>query len=383
LGASCRAAAFSALRAGVRPRCGDYFADRDLAAVCPVDRIDSRRPRRGFTLLAESLPSSSWFYTGGFENHPAWVEQIARRHRLWGANARTLGTVRNPIRVAALLREHGIPFPAVRRDPLGLPHDGSWLVKPLHSGGGRGVRPLTAEFDQSSSSCYFQQRIDGPSFSALYVGRHGGAHLVGVTEQLLGSSASPFVYRGSIGPWPTSEALAIKLRKLGEVVARASELLGWFGIDYVLRDDEPWPVEINPRYTASVEVHELATGRALLLEHRLACQGAAAHGSADRRAPSVAMRPRMIAKLIVYAPGELIAPEIAVEDDFSSDPFALRPIADVPTSGTRIAAGEPVMTIFAWGESTEDCRSRVTVLERQWIKRLGFTVETRTAGGWK
>jgi len=33
LGASCRAAAFSALRAGFRPRCADYFADRDLAAV--------------------------------------------------------------------------------------------------------------------------------------------------------------------------------------------------------------------------------------------------------------------------------------------------------------------------------------------------------------
>ena len=280
-GASCRAAAFSALRAGLRPRCADYFADRDLAAVCQFDRIDSRRPRRGFLSLAESLPASCWFYTGGFENHPAWVEQIARKHELWGADAaRPSRMVRDPIWVAALLQEHGIPFPAVRRDPLGLPRDESWLLKPLRSGGGRDIRPLTAKVDQSSGPVYFQERIDGPSFSALYIGEPDGSRLVGVTQQLLGTAGSPFVYRGSIGPWPISEALAVKLRRLGDVLARASGLLGWFGVDYVLRDDDPWPVEINPRYTASVEIHELALGRALLCDHRQAFEGACPAASA-------------------------------------------------------------------------------------------------------
>ena len=41
IGASTRAAAFSALRAGLTPRCLDYFADRDLAAICTVDRVES------------------------------------------------------------------------------------------------------------------------------------------------------------------------------------------------------------------------------------------------------------------------------------------------------------------------------------------------------
>ena len=41
-------------------------------------------------------------------------------------------------------------------------------------------------------------------------------------------------------------------------------LAGWFGVDFILRDGIPWPVEINPRYTASVEIHELASGRSLL-----------------------------------------------------------------------------------------------------------------------
>ena len=257
----------------MRPHCADYFSDRDLAAVCPVVRIDPLRARHEFLAVAESLPPSPWFYTGGFENHPAWVEQISRRHILWGASARAIRIVRDPIRVAALLHEQGIHAPAVRRDPQGLPRDGSWLMKPLRSGGGRDIRPLSDDQDCPSARCYFQERVVGPSFSALYLGHRERTRLLGVTQQLLGVGGNPFAYRGSIGPWPIEESLAIKLQFLGEVVASASGLVGWFGIDYVLRDGEPWLVEVNPRYTASVEVHELATRRAFVSEHRLACEG--------------------------------------------------------------------------------------------------------------
>ena len=156
-------------------------------------------------------------------------------------------------------------------------------MKPLRSGGGRDIRPLAPGDYEGLNGCYFQQRIDGPSFSALYIGHAAGARLVGVTHQLLGVVGSPFAYRGSIGPWPIDDSLAAKLRRLGGVVAAAAGLLGWFGIDYVLCDDEPWPVEVNPRYTASIEVHELATGQGLLNEHRVACGGDA--GGAARTRP--------------------------------------------------------------------------------------------------
>jgi uncharacterized protein len=371
LGASCRAAAFSALRSGFRPRCADYFADRDLVEMCTVVRIDPENARREFLAAAESLPPSPWFYTGGFENRPAWVKQVARRHGLLGASAPTLRTVRDPMRIAALLRKQGIPAPDVRRDPQGLPRDGMWLVKPLRSGGGRDIRPLTDERGQGSARYYFQQRIVGPSFSALYIGKAAATRLVGVTQQWLGVPGSPFGYRGSIGPWPIDLALTAKLRKLGEVLASASGLRGWFGVDYVLRDGEPWPVEVNPRYTASVEVHELASGQALLGEHRTACEG----GHVDAPEPTIPATPRIVAKLILHASREFNAPEIAVGYDSPSDPFGLREIADVPWPGTRFAPGDPVMTILAWGENVTDCESRLIGLEREWAQRLEFAVE--------
>jgi predicted ATP-grasp superfamily ATP-dependent carboligase len=374
-GVSCRAAAFSALRAGLRPRCADYFADRDLAAVCRVDRIDSLKAGREFLALAESLHPSCWFYAGGFENRPGWVERIARRHRLWGANARTLRIVRDPERVALLLSENGIPVPAVRRNPDGLPRDGSWLVKPLRSGGGRDVRPLGDDHDGSSTRWYFQERIAGPSFSALFIGEENGARLVGVTQQLLGGLESPFAYRGSIGPWPIDSALATKLGRLGDATASGSGLLGWFGVDYVLRDGDPWPVEVNPRYTASVEIHELALGRALLCEHRRACEG----GIANASTPLIRAGPPVVAKIILRARRDFVAPTIDSDDECgTANPIGMRAIADVPWPGTQFAAGDPVMTLLAWGENVADCRSRLNELERTWSERLGFISSTVT-----
>jgi uncharacterized protein len=370
LGASTRAAAFSALRCGLRPRCADYFADRDLVAVCPVDRIDPHHAARQFTELAYSLAPTPWFYTGGFENHPDWVDKIATRHPLWGIDARALRAVRDPARVAEVLAKDGIPAPAVRSLPRGLARDGSWLMKPLASGGGRGIEPLLAGNEADSRSYYFQERIVGPSFSALFIGERSHARLIGITRQLIGIAGSPFAYRGSIGPWPITEPLAARLKALGNALAVGFGLAGWFGVDYCLHARIPWPVEINPRYTASLEIQELACERSLLAEHQRACEGRAT--AVERCSPVKPARSRVIAKLILYAPRPLIVPAIVPEENEMDDRFAVGSIADVPWPGTRFNPGEPVMTLLAAGPDLGQCRSRVNRLEQLWTRRLGI-----------
>src|SRR5262245_55333161 len=76
LGASVRAAAFSATRAGFRPYAIDRFADRDLAALGPAVKI-VRYPT-DFLSAIEAAPSAPWVYTGGLENHPRLVDRLAR-----------------------------------------------------------------------------------------------------------------------------------------------------------------------------------------------------------------------------------------------------------------------------------------------------------------
>ena len=377
VGASTRAAAFTALRCGLRPHCVDYFADRDLDAVCPVERVQPENADLGFEACSTDFSRSPgrermetpWFYTGGLENHPELVERISQRHRLWGVGAEVLRAVRDPIAVARALNEVGIPAPEVRLDPSSLPRDGSWLVKPKASGGGRGIEPLTAQSIPSSSSVYFQRRVDGPSFSGLFVGQAGSARLIGITRQRIGTPLVPFAYRGSIGPWPIPSDVAERLKMLGNRLADAFGLVGWFGVDYVLRRGVPWPVEINPRYTASLEIHELACGRSLLKLHRRACERAMSFIPDDAN-PTYNGR-GVIAKGVIYAPRRLVVPE-GIDPDGLGDLFAVPSIADVPYPGTIVEPGEPVMTVFASGEDLATCQSRLIQHERYWIQRLGL-----------
>src|SRR6516164_4132875 len=83
-GASARAAAFSALRAGLRPWCADLFADADLQCRCPATRIEGGQYPDTLVEMSRNAPPGPWMYTGGLENHPALVGRITKRHPLWG-----------------------------------------------------------------------------------------------------------------------------------------------------------------------------------------------------------------------------------------------------------------------------------------------------------
>src|SRR4051812_33753816 len=95
LGASVRAAASSALRAGLSPWGIDLFADADLCARCPAMRLGGRYPQ-GFLEAIENAPPGPWLYTGGLENHPFLVGQLADRRPLWGNDAGALVKARDP-----------------------------------------------------------------------------------------------------------------------------------------------------------------------------------------------------------------------------------------------------------------------------------------------
>jgi predicted ATP-grasp superfamily ATP-dependent carboligase len=375
LGASARAAAFSALRSGLFPYAADFFADRDLAAICPVHRVDAAHAARDFLAVAESLPPSPWYYTGGLENHPELVDRIARRHRLWGVGAAALRAVRDPMRVAQALGEAGIPAPEVRRDARGLLRDGSWLIKPKASAGGRGIEPLAAGAHPNSDLSYFQRRIDGPSFSALFLGWRDRSCLVGVTRQWIGIAGAPFAYRGSLGPCPIDPALAGRLRQLGDRLTAAFGLVGWFGVDYILAEGIPWPVEVNPRYPASLELHELAAGRSLLEAHRRACEGGGEGGVVFPES-GCPHRP-ILAKRILYATRRSIFPEIPLDGTAKGNAFTVPSIADVPQPGTCLEPGDPAMTVFSTGVDSRTCRARSLRLERSWMRRLGFLTGDR------
>jgi uncharacterized protein len=366
LGASARAAAQSAARAGIRPICGDLFCDADLPEGV-VGQVARSFPR-DLVRIAEQAPPAPWMYTGGLENHPRAVERISCRHMLLGTAANSLRRVRNPVEVGRVLSDAGLLFPECRPTSDGLPMDGTWLRKNRGSSGGLRVqlwhgqrRPV------DDRGWYYQRRVIGAARSAVYLAASGQARLIGTTEQILtGDGPLPFRYASSIGPIELSPRVHEYLAAIGELLVGRFDLRGLFGVDLVIDGDDIWTIEVNPRYTASVEVLERALGFNAVALHIAACH--------DSRLPDVDLQTvgHLCGKLIVCARhGTLVSSEMTAAITYQNRGCAWPLVADIPRSGTRLLSGHPALTVFAEGKQPSEVRGKLQSLANALRERFG------------
>ena len=352
LGASTRAAAESARRAFFAPITADLFADLDLQENCPATRVDDYP--RGFTEFLQQAPAGDWLYTGALENYPELVEQWSATRRLLGNGGDVLRRARDPVQLAACLRRSGLPSPAVAMSDAGLPRDGTWLRKALHSAGGNHIDLWsdTAAASPLDRPVCFQQRVTGLPCSAVYVATQGNAVLLGVTEQLL--SADSFCYAGSIGPLVLTAPQHSQVTAIGQALAAEFGLSGLFGVDVLLNAEGFWPVEVNPRYTASVEVLERATGIAAIALHVRACREASLP---QPLCESVTGARVVVGKAILFA-----ATDFTVTCDLRR---AIPNLADVPPPGTRIRQHHPIATVLCSGNTPEEVRQSLLAAKKE------------------
>ena len=349
IGASARAAACSAYRAGYAPYWLDRFGDTDLCERFP-GRVARDYPHDLADLL-RAAPDAPFMYTGALENYPELLQTLGRQRPLLGNPGPVCRRARDPSRLSRALQQRGLPCPETRpggREQTVPAPDGrrtrtaaarkQWLLKPLHGGGGMGIRRYAGE--ATAASHYLQEYLDGESYAAVFLAGRGYCQLLGVTLQLVGAPtfcAAPFSYCGSIGPLAQSEPEARQWRHIGETLSRALGLRGLFGVDAIKRQDGIYPVELNPRYTASVEVIELALGCRAVRLHCDTCN--------DRSPKPVRPRAqRVFGKAIVFAPRDL---------SFRPGIDAGCASADLPASGARIRQGQPIQTLLVSGTEVE------------------------------
>jgi predicted ATP-grasp superfamily ATP-dependent carboligase len=361
LGACARPAAQSAIRAGMRPLCLDLFADRDLKAIADTRRIDLADYPDGLEIL---LPRGRpWIYVGALENHPALIDRMANLAPLWGNRGDALRLVRSPFVLREWMTEAGLLTPVTLDAP---PSDATaaWLVKPLASGGGRGIEPWRGEIEATETRVY-QSFCPGKPASAVFLGDGSTATLLGATEQLLGTAHAEFEYVGNIGPIPLSAAQSSQILRMGRSLARRARLIGLFGVDLILDGDRVTLIEVNPRYTASVDILEWSQGRSLLGLHCGLFQGAEAFTSP---------RPQPVAgafgKAILRAPVDCVFNTTFSSRRFQQDGRRFPMLADIPNPGTPIAAGEPVLTVYARATTVGECRRRLKRRLEVWTRRL-------------
>jgi predicted ATP-grasp superfamily ATP-dependent carboligase len=360
VGASARAAAFSALRAGLRLWCADLFQDADLRSRCRTSLLSWGNEGEVVRRLLEQTPDVPWMYTGGIENRPNFVRRMVRERPLWGNDADVLARVRSPETVARLLAEAGLICPGIRREPPPDSEAGSWLVKPTGSAGGVGVAFWNgSRNDHGERRFYFQEYVEGISCSAVYLGDGHGAEFLGATQQLIGEGwlhARPFRYSGSLGALVLSPMLTKQVIDIGRVLATGCGLRGLFGVDFIVNQDRAWLVEVNPRYPASVEVLEYALGLSALKLHRRIFERTAPVNVSRRSSEAV------MGKAILFGRADLVFPADGPWLPTLQNPGPIEEMpafADIPSPGQAISAGKPIMTYFAQAGSLNACRDRL------------------------
>ncbi len=342
-GASVRAAVEAAGRWGVvRPVAADLFQDQDLnqADACWLLRPGYRNLPK---LARDDSQLAAWMYTGALENYPQIVDRV--RLPLLGNPADVLRQVRDPFQVVAALRDEGLACLEVTRVLTGSSASGRWLSKPLASAAGREIRfANSARGGRSRPGRYFQRWTAGQACAAAFVASPRGCRLLGVTRQLIGpefGAPGPFQYAGSLGPLQLDRATHERWERIGQVVASRFRLIGLFGIDAIDTGSELMPVEVNPRYVASLEVLERGCGwNAIELHWRACC---------DDQLPTSAPLgdlPRAVGKRIVYAARMCQADAAFGAWVRRQNAASGVRIADIPAVGTAFKAGDPIATVI-------------------------------------
>lgn len=362
-GASTRAIAQSAIAAGCDVVTVDYFGDFDQKACCENYALgrDLGLPYgpAGLYEAGRRLRYEAVAYTAGLENHPAIVAALeagaapggSASPRLLGNSPETLARVRDWPALSAFLAGLGFAVPETLSGDRPAPAAaGRWLRKPVHSGGGHRIRfcPLGLA---PGPGFVLQQYVPGRACSAAFLANGRDAVLLGLTQQLIGRAefgAADFAYCGNLYPLTLPDSAAgaavqAEVAALIRAVTREYGLMGLNGLDFMLDAGRVWPLEINPRYSASMELIERAWGRSLFACHL----DALAEGRLPDQGP--AATEGCYGKAILYAERDCTAPDTRGWPD--------RDVHDVPFPGEALAGGSPVCTILAWGADRDACRA--------------------------
>ncbi len=403
IGASARQYAESADRAGIVCSTVDLFSDWDLQQFAHsyfVDSLDDFDPSGFFGLLADW--PDRFVICGGMEKRPQLVSEISQHLPYVGVCPNQLERLNNPIEIANRCAAQQISFPLVRLpgNPTGATV-ADCLLKPRKSAGGTGIvrspkrsqpRKDLMGRTPNGTGCkltddlellaldrdyYHQEFVAGQSYSSLFCSDTIATKLIGSTIQLVGLpefSGHPFSYCGSIGPVDVGHECQCELDRIGNELAREFQLVGIFGIDWILDlSGKIWLIEINPRMTASAEIFELAgCVPSIMRLHLDSAAGGGPFAFADHQL--------LFGKAILFSDSTKSFTVNQNVFDYFCGLETLngrRSVADIPKIGTRIGCGEPILTLFASGKRESELLSRLQS-KAELIRREIATLQDRS-----
>ena len=386
LGASCRAAAQCAVRAGFQPHAYDLFVDRDLIDCSKTGQLDALQGSE------ELWRNPHWNGTpmllaGGMEHRPELVDRLRSHGLRCGVTGWMLKELRDFENWRSWAFCAGIGFPETRfsRPPeanhSSLPaesQNAQWLRKRRKGAGGIGIVvesfSSTTESDEEPQH-YWQRRLDGISIGVSFLSDAVRNHTLGSALSLTQEDVwgpEPYSYRGSISPIALPLVFAQQLDRFGDLVRRDVGHRGLWQADFIVSKDHLSLLEINPRWSSSMELLD-ALGRiaipgrgvnepkSSLVEWHVQSLGESPisihrdEGESDPQKTSCT-----IGKCIFYAQRDQRIDEQLLESWWRNrwhgslqELDAGVRYADIPPAPSTMERGYPIVSCFASGNSCE------------------------------
>lgn len=353
--------AAAAVRSGYKTDVIDRYDDCDTHRIAESVRLycDSADDFCNYSLLLSHI--ENLFSDGrkpiiigsGFESCPDVLEQLQQQFTVIGNSADTVRSLKNPDVFFPLLAALNIPHPDTRTD--GVPDAGRWLRKTRGGNGGRHVFDMEKVAIKPAGDCYYQERLDGRSCSALFLANGQDAICVGLNEVWNVSTGDrPYTFAGAVALPLENFRQREQLESYIKRLVKRFHLAGLCGLDFILAQDEIQVLEVNPRPTATLALHN--ENGSLFAAHISACEGMLHY-----EGPGLARNCQGME--VFYADQDVSIPAMIEWPEW---------IADIPVSGRRINAGEPCCSINAAGDSKA---SVLNLLEerRCYLKRVIFS----------
>jgi predicted ATP-grasp superfamily ATP-dependent carboligase len=282
------------------------------------------------------LPHDPVIFCSPVESFPEILEKAAKTRRVLNAPASSVEKCRD----LEFLRDFcgdDMLIPETSRDG-GEPRQG-WIIKPTASAGGIGIR---ADDGLLSGVEYRQKFVDGVPAGGIFFTENGETKFFGLARQI----NSGFKFAGSVYPADFEPGVLAATARFGERLATAAGLAGWWGADFIIADGVAHLLEVNPRFTAGMELCAKAHGIDLVETQSSAFSG-------DKCHMETGWNGAYHGRKVVYARGDLVFK--------NPERWFKAGMRDVPVGGKIISKGEPVISVYASAAGHEECMEKLSV----------------------
>lgn len=352
IASSARMLTQAAKSAGLKPLVIDRFADQDTQAGAEayqqVDSLFRADITAAVEYFIERYGVAHVVYGSGFEYCPDSLGYLEDRLKILGNRADAFTKIQHKQTFFSCLNDLDIPYPEVF---FTAPMSGEdWLIKPLQGAGGLGIRRWHAE-DESSVAVYWQRYVEGEPNSVLFLADGRNVQVIGFNRQwaVALDDRQAFVFSGIINDSRLPDEHKVLVTDWLRKLVPAFTLKGLNSIDFIQVEGQNYVLEINARPPASMQLYD----QNLLVRHVRASQGELIDYST--------VQTGCTGYQIVYALADLRIPEV-----FEWPSWCM----DLPESGALIGAKQPICSIIAHAEKSQQVLEALSIRHQIIVNKL-------------